>query len=235
MTSKVYEGRARIELIHGDCIEGMATMNDKQFDLAIVDPEYFSGPEKKKYYGERVSSKNVRRVNYHTPKKWEVPDSQYFKELSRVSIDQIVWGINYFNNYMGPGRIIWDKVNKGSSYSDCEIAFCSKHDSVRQIRYMWNGMMQGKSISEGHLQRGNKSLNEKRIHQCQKPVDLYKWLLANYAEINNEILDTHGGSMSLAIACWDMGYNLTCYELDKQYYNDSLKRFESHISQQQLF
>jgi site-specific DNA-methyltransferase (adenine-specific) len=236
MTSKVYEGRARIELIHGDCMEGMSGMQDNQFDLAIVDPEYFSGPEKKKYYGQKISSKGVRRVKYHTPEKWSVPDPEYFDELMRVCNNQIIWGVNYFNNFsFGPGRIVWDKINQSTTYSDCELAYCSFHDSVRMIRYMWNGMCQGKSLTDGHLQQGNKKLNEKRIHQCQKPVLLYKWQLGKYAECGNSILDTHGGSMSLAIACWDLGFDLTCYEIDKEYYYAAVERFENHIKQEQLF
>ncbi len=236
MTSKVYEGRARIELINGDCMEALKGMKANQFDLAIVDPEYYSGPERKKLFGQKVSTQGIKRVSYHKPKKWAVPNLEYFEELLRVSNNQIIWGVNYYNDFsFGPGRIVWDKINDSTSYSDCEMAYSSFHDSVRLIRYMWNGMNQGKSITEGHIQQGNKKLNEKRIHQCQKPVILYKWQLTKYGKPGNGILDTHGGSMSLAIACWDMGFDLTCYELDPDYYSAAVDRFEKHIRQGQLF
>lgn len=135
-----------------DCMQGMKHFPDKYFDLAIVDPPYFSGPERREYYGRAVSSIGVKRRLYHKMDTWEVPGEDYFKELFRVSKEQIVWGCNYFDYPFGPGRIIWDKCNGASSYSDCEIAYCSLHDSVRMFRYMWNGMLQGKSLTEGWIQ-----------------------------------------------------------------------------------
>ncbi|HFI0216727.1 TPA: site-specific DNA-methyltransferase, partial [Streptococcus suis] len=135
------------KFIHADCLEIMREYPDNYFDIAIVDPPYFTGPEKRKYYGRRVSPIGVQRLYLETTE-WSVPNREYFDELFRVSKDQIIWGVNYFQYDFGPGRIVWDKVNGESSFSDCEIAFCSVHDSVRLFRYMWNGMMQGKSISE---------------------------------------------------------------------------------------
>ena len=124
-----------------DCMDGMKEFPDKYFDLAIVDPPYFSGPEKRSYYGRAESTTKVKRRYYKPSDAWNVPDKAYFDELFRVSKRQIIWGCNYFDYPFGPGRIIWDKCNGGSSFSDCEIAFCSMHDSVRLFRYMWNGMM----------------------------------------------------------------------------------------------
>ena len=112
---------------------------DNYFDLAIVDPPYFSGPERREYYGRKISPIGVQRY-YEPSEKWEVPGLGYFQELERVSKEQIVWGCNYFDYHFPPGRIVWDKCNGGSSFSDCEIASCSLHDSVRLFRYMWNGM-----------------------------------------------------------------------------------------------
>ena len=178
---------------------------DNYFDLAIVDPPYFSGPEKRKFYGRKVSPIGVSRL-YGETSEWQIPNGDYFDELFRVSKNQIIWGVNYFNYSFGPGRIVWDKVNGQSSFSDCEIAYCSLHDSTRLFRYMWNGMMQGKSISEGHIQQGNKALNEVRIHPTQKPINLYLWLLQNYAKAGDKILDTHVGSASSLIACQELGF-----------------------------
>lgn len=186
-------------IVHNcDCMELMRTLPNKVFDLAIVDPPYFSGPEKRGYYGSDVSVTRVKRVEYPKAKsKWEVPGDEYFQELLRISRNQIIWGCNYYNFQFGPGRIIWDKVNGASSFSDCEIAYCSLHDSVRIFKYLWNGMLQGSSISHGEIQRGDKSLNEKRIHPTQKPVALYKWLLQRYAKPSDRIFDSHVGSGSI--------------------------------------
>ncbi|MGO0040626.1 DNA methyltransferase, partial [Streptococcus suis] len=127
------------------------------------------------------------------------------------------------------------KVNGQSSFSDCEIAFCSKHYSVRLFRYMWNGMMQGKSIAEGHVQQGNKRLNEKRIHPTQKPVNLYRWLVQKYAKKDDKILDTHVGSASSLIAFEEAGLEYVAREKDKQIYQSALARLEEYKSQIKLF
>lgn len=156
-------------------------------------------------------------------------------ELQRVSKNQIIWGCNYFCYPFGPGRIVWDKVNGKSSFLDCEIAYCSLIDTVRLFAFMWNGMCQGKSISEGRIQQGNKMLNERRIHPTQKPVALYKWLLSNYAEPGDKILDTHLGSGSICIACDDLGFEMTGIELDKDYYEGTKRRLQWHQAQHKLF
>lgn len=218
-----------------DCMEGMKEIPDKYFDLAIVDPPYFKGPNKRQYYGRRINKLNIKRTDYSEIRGWEVPNEQYFKELLRVSKNQIIWGINYYDVYLGPGRIIWDKVNGASSYSDCEIAYCSTHDSTRLFRYMWNGMNQGKSISEGHIMQGDKSKNEKRIHQTQKPVNLYKWTLMNYAKPEDKILDTHVGSASSLVACYEMGFDFLGFELDKNMYELASNRLEETMNQINMF
>lgn len=187
-----------------DCMDGMKEFPDKYFDLAVVDPPYFSGPEKRGFYGRKVSPIGVQR-SYRISEQWEVPGKEYFDELFRVSKEQIIWGCNYFNYNFPPGRIVWDKCNGKTDFSDCEIAVCSIYDSVRLFRYMWNGMMQGKSIEEGYIQQGNKKLNEKRIHPTQKPVALYRWIFEKYAERRMKILDTHVGSASSLIAAHDAG------------------------------
>ncbi len=216
----------------------MKRLPDKSIDLAIVDPPYFSGPEKRKYYGYGISSKNVARLDYlPVSESWEVPGNEYYQELLRVSKHQIIWGINYFNDFreVSPGRIIWDKVNQKSSFSDCEIAACSLINTVKLFRFMWNGMCQGKSAAEGHIMQGNKSLNEKRIHPTQKPVILYKWLLSEYASPGQKILDTHVGSNSIGIACHDLGFDLIGSEINNHYFLTGLERLQSSQRQLSLF
>lgn len=216
-----------------DCMDGMKEFPDKYFDIAVVDPPYFSGPEKRGFYGRRISPIGVQRV-YQKSAEWTIPDKSYFDELFRVSKNQIVWGCNYFDYHFPPGRIVWDKCNGNTDFSDCEIAFCSFHDSVRLFRYMWNGMFQGKSIQEGNIQQGNKKKNEKRIHPTQKPVMLYRWLFDRYTERGMKLLDTHVGSASSLITAHDAGLQYVGFELDKHYYELSKKRLEEHTAQMSL-
>lgn len=230
-----YFQHKNITLFHADCMDILPQMDDKLFPLAITDPPYFDGPGNLGYYGERTSPIGVHRKAYSVPN-WKIPDAEYFKQLQRVSKHQIIWGINYFPiTNLGPGRIIWDKCNGESSFSDAEIAYTSCHDSVRLFPYMWNGMCQGKSISEGRLQQGNKKLNEKRIHATQKPVALYHYLLINYAKPGFHIIDSHLGSGSIAIACLDMGHPLTAIEIDKQVLDKAVARIENYLKQPKWF
>jgi site-specific DNA-methyltransferase (adenine-specific) len=190
----------------------------KKWDLAIVDPPYtdefrvVNSEECAKLGDYRTDSLNNN-----------APTDEYFKEVIRVSKNQIIWGVNYYKYYLGAGRIVWDKDNTGN-YSDCELAYHSFGNVIRKFQWRWNGMLQG--------DMKNKQI---RIHPTEKPIQLYKWLLRNYAKEGETILDTHGGSLSIAIACWDLGFDLDICELDKDYFNDAVKRFENHISQTQLF
>ena len=134
----------------------MAQFPDKYFNLAVVDPPYFRGPERRGYYGSKVSKIGVHR-DYPVSPAWEVPGRAYFDELRRVSEHYIVWGCNYFAYEFAPGRIVWDKCNQATSFSDCELAATDLFTTVRLFRYMWSGMMQGKSIKEGHIMQGNKN------------------------------------------------------------------------------
>ncbi len=215
-----------------DCMDGMKEFPDKYFDLAIVDPPYFSGPERRGFYGRNESPIGVKR-EYRKMDTWMIPTKDYFIELQRVSKHQIVWGCNYFDFSFSSGRIVWDKCNGSSSFSDAEIAFCSLHDSVRMFRFMWNGMNQGKSVAEGHVMQGNKKLNEKRIHPTQKPVALYDWQLQQYAKPGYKILDTHVGSASSLIACKKAGLKYVGFEKDRVAYEDAVNRlneFDNQIS-----
>lgn len=222
------------EVFNESCMAGMARYPDKYFDLAVVDPPYFSGPEKRGYYGRKVSKIGVHR-DYPISPEWEVPGIDYFAELVRVSKKYIVWGCNYYKVIFPTGRIVWDKCNEKSSFSDCEIAATNLFESVRLFRYMWNGMMQGKSIAEGWVQQGDKRKNEQRIHPTQKPVALYTWIFQNYAKPGDKILDTHLGSGSSRIAAYEQGLDFVGFEIDKQYFDLQEERFEAHTAQMSLF
>lgn len=216
----------------------MADRPDNYYDIAIVDPEYGRGEDGGVNRSGWVTQENgtkkfVKKGNHYKKKQWdnEPASPEYFQELFRVSKRQIIWGVNYYKENFGPGRIIWDKVNQGSDQSDCEIAYNSTNHRVDMIPYMWRGMMQGKSISEGRVMQGNKKLNEKRIHPTQKPVIIYKWILSKYCQKDWNILDTHGGSMSHAIACHDLGFKLDICEMDEEYFMLAKERFNQHTSQ----
>ena len=211
-----------VEILHIDCMEYMATLPDKAFDLAIVDPPYFDVSEDRNYLspGSKMSSTGVAR---HTAdfKTLEKPTSDYFNELFRVSENQIIWGSNYYVGICLPvGRVVWDKQSDDSSFGDGEIAVCSFIKTTRFFRFRWNGMLQGDMKNK-----------EVRIHPNQKPIKLYEWLLTNYAKPGQRILDTHLGSGSSAIAAHYFGVDFVGCELDADYYSAAKKRFEQASSQ----
>lgn len=192
-----------------DCMEAMKEMSDNQFNLAIVDPPY----------GIDINSSG--RLGHYggKGKKWDkdTPSKQYFNEIERVSKNQIIWGGNYFN--LPPTRcfLIWDKQQPHNvSFASCEYAWTSFNLSAKTF-YM-----------------RPQNADNIRIHPTQKPVKLYEWLLMNYAKEGDTILDTHLGSGSIAIACHNLGYELTACELDKEYYEASLKRLSQHTAQLRL-
>lgn len=223
-----------ITLHLGDCMKVLSQLPDKSFDLAIVDPPYFSGPERRQFYGRRVSSIGVKRL-YEKSEAWQVPTAEYFDELMRVAKYYIVWGCNYYDYIFAHGRIVWDKCNGASSFSDCEIAATNLIESVRLFPFMWNGMLQGKSIADGRTMQGNKTLNEKRIHPTQKPIALYAWLLTKFAQPGWKILDTHLGSGSIAIACEALNFPLLGIELDRHYYDAAKNRLQTYQNTPTLF
>ncbi len=202
-----------------DCIEGMKEIPDQYFELAIVDPPYFKKCEKEIWPGAEISTTGVKRNRFRS-NHWNMPDQNYFDELLRVSQHQIVWGVNYFDISLGSGRIVWDKRNDTSSFSKCEIAYCSLHDSTQVFRYMWNGMLQE-----------DMKHKERRIHPTQKPVALYHWLLHHYAKKGDKILDTHMGSGSSIIACHDLEFDYMAFEIDPNYYTAAMERVNRHKAQ----
>jgi len=198
------------ELHNIDCMQLMNKYPDNYFDLAIVDPPY----------GIDINSSG--RLGHYggKNKKWdnEPPKQEYFDELYRVSKNQIIWGANYFN--MPPTRcfIIWDKEQPESvSFASCEYAWTNFNKSAKT-----------------YYQRPQNADIE-RIHPTQKPVKLYEWLLTNYADKGNKILDTHLGSGSHAIACNNLGFSLVASELDEDYFNASVNRITLETSQERLF
>ena len=216
-------------------MEGMAEYPDNYFDLAIVDPPYYDGIQNKK----ATHSKNrmPSSWDYDNFENWEIPGYQYFNEIKRVSKKYVIWGCNYFEfGCETSGRIVWDKCNESNSYSDCEIAMTNCHDSVRKFTFMWNGMLQGKNFIEGNIMQGDKSKNEKRIHQNQKPVALYEWLFTNYSEEGFKVLDTHSGSASSFLAASKFPIEeFVAFELDENMFNKSVKRIKEETAQLSLF
>ena len=227
---KVVIGNA--ELWWGDCMDILRETEDLCFDLAIVDPPYFTGPNKTGYYGKGYSSLGVQRAkHYDTLPAWAVPEAEYFEHLQRVARERIIWGANHFAdrfNAASPSWIVWDKCNGQSSFSDVELAYCSMDRGARLFRYVWNGMHQGQY-------GGDKSKNEPRIHPTQKPVALYEWTLANYARPGFRVLDTHLGSGSSAIAANNMGVSFVGIELDRSMFDAACDRIQRAQAQGQMF
>lgn len=226
----------QVQLHNCDCMTFMETVPDKFYDIAIVDPPYYQNAKNIIVPNGDVSTTGIRRRKYDMPN-WNVPNATYFRELVRVSKEQIIWGINYFPISLGSGRIVWDKCNdNGTLFSNCEIAYCSMIRRVRIFRFLWNGMLQGKSMAEYNTPQNVKRLKESRIHPTQKPVMLYKWLFREYVKEGNKVLDTHGGSMSSAIAAHDFGDGVfDLCEIDQAYFAAGKDRFEKHVNQGKLF
>ena len=223
-----------------DCMALMARYADKHFDLAIVDPPYGRGEDGGTNRCHGVKQKNGKVLRCldggYAKKNWDVPPPpEYFRELRRVSREQIIWGVNYYDVSLPGGRIVWDKVNDGADQSGAEIAYCSLNQRVEVVRYMWRGMMQGVSTARGTVQQGNKALNERRIHPTQKPVALYRWLLERHAKPGQRVLDTHLGSGSIAIAAHYFGVHLTACEIDPDYYAAAMARIKRETAQTTLF
>ena len=218
---------SKLTITNEDNMALMSRYPDKYFELAIVDPPYGIGfshfnRTNKNQKGERFKSNKYKNGNWDD----SAPSELYFKELFRVSKNQIVWGGNYFPfiwNYGGKCFIFWHKGNPVENFADGELAWTSFNKVAKQFDYRYYGGLEG-----------NTSANNK-IHPTQKPVALYKWLLKNYAKPGDKILDTHLGSGSIAIACYDLGFDLTACELDTDYYNAAIKRINEHKLQIKLF
>ena len=208
-------------------MEYMAGLKDKAFDLAIVDPPYGIGVAS--WMGKDSGNKrgnSASKKGFYDPKDWDIsaPGAQYWKELERVSKNQIIWGGNYFPLGVTSCYIVWDKDNGNNGFADCELAWTSFNSAVRKVKIRWHGMLQYDMMKK-----------EERVHPTQKPIKLYKWLLKNYSKPNDKILDTHLGSGSIAIACHQMNFDLVGCEIDADYYKAAVKRYSEAIKQQTLF
>jgi len=197
-----------------DNMQLMARYDDNHFDLAIVDPPYGIADNPSRHKGSGKLKNRILNKSADKFADWDIiPNKKYFNELFRVSKNQIVWGGNYFGDYLGKTRcvICWDKVQPFPNFSAFELAWTS-FDKVAKI-FKYDNRRKGK------------------IHPTQKPVKLYEWLLMNYAKEGDKILDTHLGSGSIAIACHNLGFDLTACELDKEYYDAAIKRINQHKAQ----
>ena len=205
----------KISIYNCDCMELLKQTPDNYYSLSIVDPPYGLG-------NKLIQGGTWSRKWQTKGADWDkLPNKEYFDELFRVSKNWIIWGGNYFIEYLPNCRcfIAWHKpyMDGMHSMSNVELALTSFDTNAKKV-----------SI--------NKDLGtEERIHVTQKPVALYKWLLDKYAKQGDKILDTHLGSGSIAIACHDYGFELTACELDKDYYNKAVERIKNHVSQQKLF
>ena len=201
-----------------DCVTALKRFNDNHFDLAIVDPPYGIG-----YDGAKKTSGSHGGRKAHDFKGWDskIPDKEYFDELYRVSKNQIIWGANYMTEYLKPsmGWIVWRKDRGKFSSSDAELAYTSFQRALRE--YTKNPLV---LVREGGT-----------IHPTQKPICLYEWILHNYAQPNDLILDTHLGSGSSRIAAYKGGFNFVGFEIDQEYYEKQEKRFNDFKSQLRLF
>ena len=197
-----------IEYFNEDCMIGMARYPDKHFDLAIVDPPYRDENQPTKDMRASGSMKSLEGR----------PTEEYWQELYRVSVNQIIWGANNFQLPQFKGFVVWEKgIPEKFTMSMAEIASLSEGLGTISKIYKCRASGQGD-----------------RIHPTQKPVKLYEWLLTNYAQKGDKILDTHVGSASSLIACYNLGFDFIGFEIDKDYYNLAQKRLDNVMSQVRL-
>jgi site-specific DNA-methyltransferase (adenine-specific) len=209
-----------IKITNEDNMQLMARYEDNYFDLAIVDPPYGIDLANMNMGIGKTSKASKAKNRKWKAKDWDnaTPTKEYFDELFRVSKNQIIWGGNYFDLPPCKKFIIWDKeIPKGLSFSDCEYAWTSFSGANKMLRYS--------------AYRNKKE----KFHPTQKPPILYDYCLMNYAKENDKILDTHLGSGSIALACHNLGFDLTACELDKDYYNSAMKRLKEHQQQLTIF
>ena len=214
----------KINVYNCDNMEFMKNIPDNYYDLAIVDPPYGinmgSGHKGSNKRGDKDKHKTFAGNDN------SIPNKEYFDELFRISKNQIIWGGNYMTKFLEPKSswLIWDKVQPEEfSMAMAELAWSSFDSPIKIFKKVAKG---------GFLTNGT---IDQRIHPTQKPVSLYKWLLDKYAKENDKILDTHLGSMSIAIACHDYGFYLDGCELDKEYFDKGVQRVVNYVSQQKLF
>jgi len=204
-----------MKLILGDCLEEMKKMPDKSVDLVLTDPPYGIGIAKL----GTVGGNNLAQATDYGEQEWDniIPSKEVFTEMFRISKNQIIFGGNYFVEYLfnSPCWIVWDKNNTGN-FADCELVWTSFKTAVRKIKYTWNGMIQG-----------NMKEKEKRYHPTQKPQPVMSWILRNYSEGNQIILDPFMGSGTTGLACKELGREFIGIEISPEYF----KIAENRINQ----
>jgi len=210
------------KIIHADCMDIMKDIPDKYFELAIVDPPYGINWTKSINYTseDRIKKQKARNYKIHIPKDWDSkrPNKKYFKELFRISNNQIICGGNYFSDMLpiSRGWVVWDKKNPNFTCINNELIWTSFKTKIKIF-----------SKSSGDYSGVHNDANH--IHPTMKPVALIKWLLKNYAKTGDKIIDTHSGSGTTAVACIDMGYDYLCIEKDKDYFDASVKRIGKEL------
>ena len=212
-----------LDIRNMDCMELMAEFPDNHFDLAVVDPPYGIGVDGGVGGGVLAKKSGFKKKGWDS----ESPPVEYFKELIRVSKNQIIWGANHMMDKIAlasPSWIVWDKQNGDNYFADAELAYTSHKTACRIFKYRWQGMLQGDMKNK-----------ESKIHPTQKPVKLYDWIFANYAEKGMKILDTHLGSGSIAIAAHYAGMHLTACELDEDYFKAACERIDTETRQTTFF
>lgn len=215
-----------------DCLDGMRLMKEQgiKTDWCITDPPYGIGEDGKKNWsrGNTTTAKAKAAPTLFTPKDWDKKriEKPYFDIMREVSKEQIIFGGNYYTDYLPPSScwIVWDKVNDGTDFADCEMAWSSYKGAVRLFRYMWNGMLQG-----------NMKNKEKRIHPTQKPLPLIEWILNKYTKEGDLILDPFIGSGTTAVACHKLKRHYIGFELDKEYFDLANERLDAVKAQISIF
>ena len=242
----------QVKLYNVDCMEFMKTIPDNYYELAIVDPPYGIGYcSKSNDIISRGKPQAAELNKYNCFDDSQKPDKEYFDELLRVSKNQIVFGGQHYTDMLPQfsGWIVWDKIPSGcdNQFSGIELCWTSFNKSIKRINYKWQGMLQGNMAEKEH-----------RIHPTQKPTEIYKWILANYAECKKcnglghidvptirmdcdvstcpdckgkeaKIFDSHGGSFSSACACLDMGFEFDGCEIDKEYFDNAVERLKNNV------
>jgi len=215
------------DLILCDCMDYMANCRDGEFDLCIVDPPYGIGVDGKNPIENKSDKDHGKFQNKSHDWDDSIPTQEYFNKIIRISKGQVIWGGNYFLDYLGycKAPVIWDKLNGGSMFADGEMAWTGGNvpRNLKIFRHQWCGAF--KNSERGVI----------KIHPTQKPIALYKWLLTNYAKPGMKLFDSHSGSGSFRIAAYDMGFDLISCELDPDYCRDNEARFQRHIQQNDLF
>ena len=206
---------------NADNMEIMKQYPDKYFDLAIVDPPYGINANQKR--ADTGKNKHIKQKDYHVGD-WDsnIPPQEYFNELKRISKNQIIWGGNYFLDYLQNTScmIVWDKDNGDNYYADCELAWTSFSTAVRKFKWKWHGFLQQ-----------NMQKKQERIHPTEKPIELYEFIIKEYGTKNMKIIDTHLGSGSIALAIDkankldNMNLEFVGIELDTEYFNAAVNRF----------